>query len=89
MCMCSLLFNIAALAALRSSGAATLAVTMTAVVPLTIFAFTFDLPLIGVAPPLTSNFWFGAGLVLAGMVAYYSKMIRTQKGPESTAAAAA
>lgn len=85
--ICNLFFNVAALAALRKCGAATVAVTMTAVVPLTIWAFTFDLPLIGVAPPLATNFWLGAMLVLSGLVSYYSKTIRKSARDAPPAAA--
>ena len=48
----NLLFNVVALVGLRVAGAATMTLFMTAAVPMAIFGFTFDLPLVGKAPPL-------------------------------------
>lgn len=74
--LCNLIFNVCVLASLRAAGAATLSVSMTAVVPLSIWAFTLPLPLLGAAPQLGSNFLVGAVLLMAGLAAYHSAKFR-------------
>jgi CRT-like, chloroquine-resistance transporter-like len=71
----NLLFNVIAITALRSVGAATMAIVMTAAVPATVFAFTLDLPVLGPGQPLTSSQVPGLLVVLAGMLLYNAKAL--------------
>ena len=66
----NLLFNIAILNFLRTNGALTTSLLGSLVVPLTIFAFTFDLPLVGAAGPLGSSFVLGVLVLVVGLVLY-------------------
>ena len=66
----NLAFNVAVLNLLRTSGALVATLTLSALIPLTIVAFTFNWPLIGAAASLGWNFGIGTALLLCGLVAY-------------------
>jgi hypothetical protein len=69
-------FNIAVLTAVRSVGAANIALVMTAAVPFTIWAFTFPLPLVGASPLPGKYFFPGTIILMIGMLLYHLKAIR-------------
>jgi CRT-like, chloroquine-resistance transporter-like len=71
----NLLFNMIAVTALRSVGAATMAIVMTAAVPATAFAFTMNLPVLGAGGPLSRSYLPGLGVVLLGMLLYNAKVL--------------
>ena len=75
-------FNIVGLMALRSVGAATMTLAMTAAVPLAIWAFTLTWPLLGPAPPLTPAFAIGASVLLTGMLLYNSPQLAEMWGAQ-------
>lgn len=75
-------FNVVGIMALRSVGAATMTLAMTAAVPLAIWAFTFTWPLLGPPAPLTPTFTAGAGLLLAGMLLYNAPDLAQMSQPQ-------
>ena len=44
--------------------------TISAIIPITIYAFTFPWPYLGTAPQLGANFLKGTAVMLAGLVIY-------------------
>ncbi|CAK0779329.1 hypothetical protein CVIRNUC_004745 [Coccomyxa viridis] len=70
---CNLGLNISALALLRTAGNVVQSLSFSSVVPLTIWAFTFDWPLLDPAPALGSKFVLGTGVLLSGLLTYNSK----------------
>ncbi|CAL5218945.1 g696 [Coccomyxa viridis] len=71
--VCNLGLNISALALLRKAGNVVQSLSFSSIVPLTIWAFTFDWPLLDPAPSLGSNFLLGTGILLGGLLTYNSK----------------
>ena len=71
----NLAFNIAVLNLLRNAGALISTLTLSATIPLTILAFTFQWPLLPPPSSLNANFVLGTGILLAGLLAYnYPKL---------------
>lgn len=68
----NLLLNVFVLSLIRLAGNVTVSLCMSAVVPLTIYAFTLPLPLLGPPPPLGGTFVVGASLLVAGLALYNS-----------------
>lgn len=66
----NLVFNIAALSLIRTAGNVVMSLVMSAMVPLTIWAFTLDLPYLPPAPQVGPTFLAGAALLVAGLGAY-------------------
>jgi hypothetical protein len=63
-------FNIVAILGIRSVGAASMTLAMTAAVPIAIWLFTLTWPLLGAPPHLGSRFAAGATTLLAGLTLY-------------------
>lgn len=72
----NLCFNVVAITSLRSVGAATMALVMTAAVPATALAFTQRLPVLGPGSPLPPAYVPGLCVVLAGMLLYNAPAFR-------------
>jgi len=68
----NLCFNLAILSLLRRSGALVTSLCIAAIVPITVFAFTQPLPVLGPAPPVGPNFNCGVVLLLTGVSLYNS-----------------
>lgn len=66
----NLAFNISMLTLLKASSAVVASFTATLSVPLTIWAFTFPLPLLGHPAPLPPGFWSGGLLLVVGLGLY-------------------
>eukprot|EP01025_Chloroclados_australasicus_P031646 TRINITY_DN3198_c0_g1_i1.p1 TRINITY_DN3198_c0_g1~~TRINITY_DN3198_c0_g1_i1.p1 ORF type:complete len:344 (+),score=26.20 TRINITY_DN3198_c0_g1_i1:106-1137(+) len=66
----NIVFNVVVLYILRTAGSLVLSLAASALVPFTIWAFTFNLPLLGTSAPLGSNFIFGASGLLLGLIVY-------------------
>mmetsp|Transcript_9076 Transcript_9076/g.30066 ORF Transcript_9076/g.30066 Transcript_9076/m.30066 type:complete len:121 (-) Transcript_9076:328-690(-) len=66
----NILFNVNALKMMRSLGAVTSTLVFSATVPLSVLAFTLNLPFIGASPPLGPSFALGMATVVAGMLLY-------------------
>lgn len=66
----NLAMNVTLLATLRKSGALVVSLVMSCVVPLTVLAFTFPIPLLGPSPALGPQFFAGGAALLAGLVLY-------------------
>ncbi|CAG9465866.1 unnamed protein product [Pedinophyceae sp. YPF-701] len=67
---CNLCFNLSILGLLRNSGALIASLCMACVLPLTMIAFSFDVPLLGPTGAVGPTFVAGAGTLLAGVVTY-------------------
>jgi len=73
----NLAFNVAVLNLLRNAGALLSTLTLSATIPLTILAFTFQWPLLPAPSPLNANFVIGTVVLLAGLLAYnYPKLVQ-------------
>jgi len=67
----NLAMNVTLLAIVRKCGALVVSLVMSALVPITVFAFTLPLPLVGANPmPVGGQFLAGCGVILAGLVLY-------------------
>lgn len=66
----NLAFNVSALELIRQAGNVAMSLTMSAIVPFTILAFTVPLPFLPPAPPLGPLFALGAGVLLAGLMLF-------------------
>lgn len=66
------MFNVSVLSFLRQNGALPTSLVSSAVVPLTVLAFTLDLPLLGPSPPLGTLFLLGTGFLVVGLGLYNS-----------------
>eukprot|EP00271_Cylindrocystis_brebissonii_P022974 TRINITY_DN913_c0_g1_i1.p1 TRINITY_DN913_c0_g1~~TRINITY_DN913_c0_g1_i1.p1 ORF type:complete len:464 (-),score=70.97 TRINITY_DN913_c0_g1_i1:881-2272(-) len=66
----NLAFNISALNLLRISSAVISSLAITFCVPLTVYAFTFPLPLLGHPDPLPPGFSLGCSVLVAGLGLY-------------------
>lgn len=75
----NLAMNVAVLNLLRTSGALVTTLSLSALIPLTIVAFTFQWPLIGAAASLSWNFVIGTLLLMSGLVAYNWESLRKNK----------
>ena len=77
--------NVVFLQLLRQTSGLTLSLVASAIVPLTVFAFTFNLPLLGAAPPIGVKFVTGCLIVGAGIYYYllsYNATGTPSKGAE-------
>jgi uncharacterized membrane protein len=74
----NLLFNIAALNLVRSAGNVTMCLTMSAIVPITLFAFTLPLPHLPPPPVLGSTFILGVMIMVLGLLFYNSPLLAPQ-----------
>jgi drug/metabolite transporter (DMT)-like permease len=70
----NLAFNVAALQVIKQAGNVAISLIMSAIVPLTLFAFTLPLPYLDPAPPLGPNFLLGAAVLMVGLSAYNAPM---------------
>ena len=70
----NLLFNVAALQVIRQAGNVAISLVMSAIVPLTLFAFTLPLPYLDPAPALGVGFFVGTGILMVGLGAYNGPM---------------
>lgn len=66
----NLAFNVSALELIRQAGNVAMSLTMSAIVPVTILAFTISLPYLPPAPPLGPLFAVGAAVLLAGLLLF-------------------
>jgi len=66
----NLLFNVSALNLIRQAGNIALSLVMSGIVPLTMWAFTLPLPLLGSPPFLGLNFLLGTAVLSAGLIVY-------------------
>eukprot|EP00890_Picochlorum_soloecismus_P005388 jgi/Picsp_1/5850/NSC_03209-R1_crt homolog 1-like len=66
----NLLFNVSALNLIRQAGNIALSLVMSGIVPLTMWAFTLPLPLLGSPPLLGLNFLLGTAVLSAGLIVY-------------------
>lgn len=81
----NLSMNVVFLQLLRQTSGLTLSLVASAIVPLTVFAFTFNLPLLGAAPPIGVKFVTGCLIVGAGIYYYllsYNATGTPSKGAE-------
>eukprot|EP00803_Ostreobium_quekettii_P010526 evm.model.scf_244.6 EVM.evm.TU.scf_244.6 scf_244:44560-50376(-) len=69
----NLAFNIVALYVLRSFGGVLTVLGAAGIIPLTVFAFTFNLPLLGSSGTLGPTFLFGTALLVLGMLSYNAR----------------
>jgi drug/metabolite transporter (DMT)-like permease len=74
----NLLFNVAALNLVRSAGNVTMCLTMSAIVPITLFAFTLPLPHLPPPPVLGSTFILGVMVMVLGLLFYNSSLLAPQ-----------
>lgn len=63
-------FNIASLSLLKQSSAVVSSLCVTLAVPLSIWAFTFPLPLLGTPSTLPPGLFWGAGILVTGLAFY-------------------
>jgi len=70
----NLAFNVAVLQVIKQAGNVAMSLTMSAIVPATLFAFTLPLPYLDPAPPLGPNFLLGATVLMLGLGAYNAPM---------------
>ena len=63
-------FNIASLSLLKQSSAVVSSLSVTLAVPLSIWAFTFPLPLLGAPSTLPPGLFLGAAILVAGLAFY-------------------
>lgn len=75
----NLAFNVSVLNLLRTTGALVATLSLSALIPLTIVAFTFEWPLIGAAASLSWNFVIGTVLLLCGLIAYNWESLTKRK----------
>ncbi|KAK9789740.1 hypothetical protein WJX73_001036 [Symbiochloris irregularis] len=68
----NLAFNISILSLLRSTGNIAVSLTMSSIVPMTIWAFTLPLPFLDAAPVLGANFAGGVVILFLGLLIYNS-----------------
>ena len=80
---CNIALNMSALATLRTLGATSFILGMSSVIPLTIWAFSFDLPVLGAAAPLQTGFFLGTALILLGLLVYNYIKLRPSPAPIS------
>lgn len=66
----NLAFNISSLSLLKQSSAVVSSLCTTLAVPLSIWAFTFPLPLVGTPSTLPPGLYVGAGILVAGLACY-------------------
>ncbi|CAG9463595.1 unnamed protein product [Pedinophyceae sp. YPF-701] len=83
-------FNLVLLMTVRRLGALRSSLCMAVVVPVSLLAFTLNLPLLGPSPELGARFWCGASVLVAGVVAYNwpTEDAAKEAAPASTAAPA-
>jgi drug/metabolite transporter (DMT)-like permease len=75
----NLAFNISSLSLLKQSSAVVASLTTTLAVPLSIWAFTFPLPLVGAPSTLPSGLFLGAAILVAGLAFYNFSGEKQQK----------
>ncbi|PSC68097.1 CRT (chloroquine-resistance transporter)-like transporter [Micractinium conductrix] len=66
----NLCFNVAALELIRQAGNVAMSLTMSAIVPVTVLAFTVHMPHLPAAPPLGPLFALGTLVLLGGLVLF-------------------
>ena len=72
----NLTFNIAALNLLRTSGNVVQSLVMSSITPLAIGAFTLNWPYMPPAPPLSTNFFIGVAVLIAGLATYNAPQLQ-------------
>lgn len=72
----NLAFNIAALNLLRTSGNVVQSLVMSSITPLAIGAFTLNWPYMPPAPPLSTNFFIGVAVLIAGLAIYNAPQLQ-------------
>ena len=75
----NLAFNISSLSLLKQSSAVVSSLSTTLAVPLSIWAFTFNLPLLGTPSSLPPGLFLGAGILVAGLAFYNFSGEKQQK----------
>jgi len=71
--LCNLGFNISLLNLLRASSSVIQSLTLSSLVPITIFVFTLNLPYLADPPTLGPNFLVGCVILSAGLLTYNSE----------------